>query len=123
MIPTDIKEMAKHDPLVAEILATGGPFFYADYQRLRNGEAEAVARSLNRKAGLAGGLFYVLVAIYSVLLVAGVVVADGVGNRVEFGIRVLSLLLYGGLAWTMLRKRKQLRELVKRVEAGEFSAD
>ena len=123
MIPADIKEMAKHDELVAEILATGGPFFYQDFKRIRNGKIAAVANSMSRKAGFAGVLFLTLVLIYAGLLITGFILQEGHDGWFEPTLQVISLVLYGFIAWTAMRKRASMRTLVARIDAGEFSTD
>lgn len=123
MIPKDIKEMAKHDELVAEILATGGPFFYNDYKRIRNGEVVAVAQSMSRKAGFAGIMFLVLVLIYAGLLIAGFILQEGHEGWFEPTLQVISLVLYGSIAWMAMRKRAAMQSLAARIDAGEFSTD
>ena len=121
MIPKDIKEMAKHDELVAELLALGGPFFYKDYQRIRNGETAGVVRGRTKKALWAFVFFGLLWGTYLVLFLLTTFKYEA--DLVTQLIRLLSLALYGGGAWVMYRNMRRLNSLTARIDAGEFSTD
>ncbi len=121
MIPADIKEMAKHDPLVAELLAIGGPFFYNDYQRMRSGDSEWVMRDRAKKARWAFVFFVILWGIYLTffLITTFRYEADWIAQL----LRLLSAGLYGGAAWLIFRNMRRLEEVIARIDAGEFSTD
>lgn len=122
MIPADIKEMAKHDPVVAELLAAGGPFLYKEWQQLRKGEARAMAYSRYRKARMGVWALSLISAAYFVALVAlWISVVDKQPEEAVF--RAFNGVMYLAFCGYLFTRMKQLRELVRRIDAGEFSAD
>ena len=122
MIPADIKEMAKHDPLVAELLAAGGPFLYKEWQLLRNGKARAMAYSRYRKARIGVWALSLVSAAYFVALVA-LWISWVDKHPGEAMLRAFNGMMYLAFCGYLFKRMRMLRELVRRIDAGEFSAD
>lgn len=123
MIPADIKEMAKHDPLVAEIVAMKGPFFYAEYQQLRNGRAAEVIKSRLKKATM--GLI-AFVVFWGYHLVKFLVMSNSdvyYRDWLSTGLDIMMVLLWCVPIPVMEYNRRKLKRLQERIDAGEFSAD
>ena len=123
MIPADIKEMAKHDELVAELLATGGPFFFKDFKRIRAGDSAHVLDDKVRKATWATVFFLLLWIIYSILFVMMFVENDYQVGSVSVALHMVSVFSYGGIAGLAIYQRARLNDLMRRIDAGEFSTD
>ena len=123
MIPADIKEMAKHDPLVAEIVAMKGPFFYAEYQQLRNGQAEQLIRSRIKKAtwGVIVFVFAWGFNLFQFLMMSNF--SGYPRNQVSAGLDLLAVVLWFGPLVMVEYNRRKLKSLQARIDAGEFSAD
>ena len=113
--------MAKHNDLVAELLAMGGPFFYNDYKLMRTGNVETMVRRRARKARWALIFFVVLWGSYLALfLISFVGFEDDLVSQL---LQLLSIGLYGGAVWIVYRNFRILNLLVARIDAGEFSTD
>lgn len=123
MIPKDIKEMAKHDELVAELLALGGPLFYADYQKMRAGQAADIVRSRIRKTKWAQVVFIVIWGIYLAVFLVESNSAPYTRSPFSVGLNIFSLLLYIGPIAIAAYGRRKLMRLQARIDAGEFSTD
>jgi hypothetical protein len=123
MIPADIKEMAKHDDLVAEILAMGGPFFFKEYQMMRVGQTADVVRSRIKKATWALILFVAIWGLYIASSLWKMNVPYAYRNSISVGLGTLVLVLYVGSIILAEINRRRLRRLQARIDAGEFSAD
>lgn len=123
MIPADIKEMAKHDDLVAEILAMKGPFFYAEYQQLRNGRAADVIKSRLKKATWGLILF---AFVWGINLIQYLIMSNSAAHQrhpVSAGLDILGVVLWFGALLLVEYNRRKLKRLQARIDAGEFSAD
>lgn len=123
MIPADIKEMAKHDEVVAELLAAGGPFMYADYQRIRNGQLGEVIHTLVRRARIGALLFSVFMVLYIGLVVWGVVLDYTSLWSFDGVLRIVSVPIYGTMAVIAYRRKQAALAVARRIDAGEFSTD
>ena len=123
MIPADIKEMAKHDPLVAEIVAIGGPFFYADYQLMRTRRAAEVVSSRYRKATWALILFVVIWVLHVALRIFESQSLPFDSPPLATALRSMGVVLWVGPIALAEYNRRKLKRLQARIDAGEFSAD
>ena len=122
MIPADIKELAKHDPVVADLLAAGGPFLYREWQQIRNGEASVMARQRYQKARLGVWAF----TLFSVAYFIGMIVlfVQTAGRDVSDAVfRSVNGMMYLAFSGYLFKRMRALREIAHRIDAGEFSAD
>lgn len=123
MIPADIKEMAKNDELVAELLAKGGPFFFGDFKRIRSGEAASVLHDKVRKVTWAMAFFVLLWIVYALLFATMFVENDLRVGSISVALHMVSVFGYGACAGLVIYQRAVLNDLNRRVATGEFSTD
>lgn len=123
MIPADIKEMAKHDELVAELLAMGGPFMYKEYKMMREGRSEEIVLKRTKRTKVAVPF---LVTIWG--LQGGFMIRDSfsIAESVDWiglGLGVATIGLIVGASWFLINQARRMVSLRNRILAGEFSTD
>jgi len=123
MIPKDIQEQAKTDPLVAEILVLGGPYFYKEYQQIRQGRAEEMVRSRAKKAFWGAWVFGIIAASYIVMFLFGMRYSSPTADLIDTIIKTLMVGFYAGMVWVLIRNKNALQALAARIENGEFSKE
>ena len=114
--------MARHDDLVAELLATGGPFMFKDWKQVRAGNAVEVIRSRYKKSTIGVWLFAGIMLIY---LTSTVVLYDQGADRdlATVLFRSANSLMYLAFTGFIFQQKRNLEKILKRIESGEFSRD
>lgn len=123
MIPKDIQERAKTDPLVAEILAMKQPLMYADFKRIREGNAAEIIMKRTRVTKWGLPIMSVVFGLQTAQVLwdsAFMASESGVIGILYAG--ALVGVMVGSVAWTYFENQK-LTHLRDRILNGEFSKE